>query len=80
MRTWAQRTARWTARTLPFSFGRGGGRDVAAASPALLVLIPAQRTGDHTTHQPLHARGAVAPARGKHAAASPRRMRPRDLG
>uniref|UniRef100_UPI0026027A4C hypothetical protein n=1 Tax=Trebonia sp. TaxID=2767075 RepID=UPI0026027A4C len=73
MRTWAQRTARWTARTLPFSLGRAGGRDLAATASASATATAtagfAERPGDRAPRQPLHARGPVAPARGRHAAA-----------
>jgi hypothetical protein len=67
MLSWAQRTARWTARILTFPFGRSGGRDLTASASASAALVSPDR------YYPLHARVAVAPARGRHAAASPRR-------
>ena len=71
MRSWAQRTARWTARTLSFLFGRPGGRDLTASASASGAVAAC----DRNTYYPTHARMAVAPARGRHAAASPRRTR-----
>jgi hypothetical protein len=71
MPSWAQRTARWTARTLSFPFSRLGGRDLTASASASAALA----AGDRNPYLPMHARMAVAPARGRHAAASPRRMR-----
>jgi len=71
MRSWAQRTARWTARTLLSPFGRSGSRDLTASTSASGAVAAC----DRNPYYPMHARMAVAPARGRHAAASPRRMR-----
>lgn len=80
MRSWAQRTARWTARTLPFTFvtfGRIGG-DIAGTTPG--GQCPPRVGGQHRHSR--HERVMTAPARGgRHAAPSrSRKPRGRDAG
>jgi len=78
MRSWAQRTARWTVKTLPFSFGRGGG-DVTASAPA--EQCPPRPEDRGTRRHSAHERGSAAPVRGRHAAPSrSRRTRERNAG
>lgn len=80
MLSWAQRTARWTVKTLPFSFGRAGSGDLAATSPASQCPPQAERADARgTRRQALHERGQAAPGRGRHAAPGrSRRARVRD--
>jgi len=76
MLSWAQRTARWTVKTLPFSFGRTSG-DVTASTPA--GQCPPRPENRGSRHHPTHERGSSAPTRGRHAAPSrSRRARERD--
>ena len=78
MRSWAQRTARWTAKTLPFTFGRTGD-DIAGTTPAGQCAPRARDYGQR--HQPMHERVATAPSRGRHAAPPrARRARARNIG
>jgi hypothetical protein len=78
MRSWAQRTARWTAKTLPFTFGRTGG-DIAGTTPA--GQCPPRASAHGQRHRPMHERAGTAPARGRHAAPSrSRKARVRDAG
>jgi hypothetical protein len=74
MRSWAQRTARWTVRTLPFSFGRADGEVHAGTGGGGTCPSPAPRQDDHgSRYRAAHQRAAAAPVRGKHAAPRPQR-------
>jgi hypothetical protein len=92
MLSWAQRTVRWTVRTLPFSIGRSGAPqahettaavadqtgDEAQTAPATAPAgeIPAPAAEHASRHRASHERLAGSPARGRHAAPS-RSRRPR---
>lgn len=86
MLSWAQRTARWTVKTLPFSFSRPGGGDVGNGDEAgsaseeeesAQCPTPADERGPR--RRPLHERAGGPPVRGRHAAPSrSRRMRTPD--
>jgi hypothetical protein len=77
MRSWAQRTARWTVKTLPFSFGRAGGAVGADGAPA----CPPRADDTGERRHPAHERGLVPPSRGRHAAPpKSRKARVRDAG
>ena len=76
MLSWAQRTARWTVKTLPFSFSRAGGGDVAADTPEESAQCEAPAENHGSRHRPLHERAGAPPARGRHAAPG-RSRRPR---
>jgi hypothetical protein len=92
MLSWAQRTARWTVRTLPFSIGRFGGQaqgttavvadqasEEALTAPA--GEFPAPAAEHASRHRASHERVAGTPARGRHAAPSrSRRPRSQDAG
>lgn len=67
MRSWAQRTARWTVKTV--SFGRAGG-EVTGSAQAGQCPLRADERG--TRHHPMHERGPAA-VRGRHAAPRPSR-------
>jgi len=80
MLSWAQRTAQWTVKTLPFAIGRAGdpargtteadadqAGDEALTGPEGQSAAPADDHGSR--HRPSHERVA-APARGRHAAPS----------
>ena len=87
MLSWAQRTARWTVRTLPFSIGRSGAQadattavvadqagDEALTAPA--GELPTPEADPSSRHRASHERLAGSPARGRHAAPG-RSRRPR---
>ena len=87
MLSWAQRTARWTVRTLPFSLGRSGAQahetsavvadqagDEALTAPE--GEFPAPSADPSARHRASHERLGGSPARGRHAAPS-RSRRPR---
>jgi len=79
MLSWAQRTARWTVKTLPFSFGRAADGDVTASTSA--GQCPPRPEDRGSRHHPMHQRGSAAPVRGRHAAPSrSRRARERNAG
>jgi hypothetical protein len=81
MLSWAQRTAQWTVKTLPFPIGRFGGparetTDAPAhqaggeAFTASAGKHP-ERAADHgSRHRASHERVAVPSTRGRHAAPS----------
>jgi hypothetical protein len=80
MLSWAQRTARWTVKTLPFSFSRPGGDlgdgDVAASVSEESAQCPPPAHDQSPRRRPLHERAGGPPVRGRHAAPS-RSRRPR---
>ena len=81
MLSWAQRTAQWTVKSLPFPIGRsgdpeGGTTDAAAhqAGDETLTAPEAEqqeRAADHgSRHRASHERVAAPSTRGRHAAPS----------
>jgi hypothetical protein len=94
MLSWAQRTAQWTVKTLPFSIGRSGdparaatdaeapadqAADEALAEPA--ETQPERAASQGSRHRASHERSAAPPVRGRHAAPSrSRRTRTEDAG
>jgi hypothetical protein len=77
MLSWAQRTARWTVKTLPFSFSRPGGgtavdADVAgnASQEEESAQCPPPAVDQGPRRRPLHERAGGPPVRGRHAAPS----------
>jgi hypothetical protein len=81
MLSWAQRTAQWTVKTLPFPVGRFGdpagettdapadpGGDEAVAAPA--GKHPGRAADHGSRHRASHERVAAQSTRGRHAAPS----------
>ncbi len=84
MRSWAQRTARWTVKTLPLPLRRPGGEPGGGDEPSGVLACPRAepRAAEHgSRHRATNERGPAAPARGRHAAPRPsRKGRGRDAG